>query len=377
VVVTRHEFEFRLRVIRTGIRVTLGLAAAGAVYLLLTWDQPHRPVLIAASVLAALDALVISRLPHRRILESGRGDALLCAWNVLHIAVTAVVCELDGGDTSPFRTVLFICTAFAAISLPPRLITVVATLNVVALVAVAGPTAETLFWSIALLVTGVVCWSISADRGRRVAEVQDGNEAMLRRLARVVEYRDNETGNHVERMGALCGILGRRFGLSAGASAELQLASTMHDVGKVAVADAILLKPGKLTDAERVEMQRHAQVGHDMLASSDSQLFHLAATIAVTHHERYDGGGYPNGLRGEAIPLPGRIAAVADVFDALTSERVYKAAVPVEQAVAIIREGAGTQFCPEVVAAFDASLDQIVATCSTAAPPVAPLTVAA
>ena len=138
----------------------------------------------------------------------------------------------------------------------------------------------------------------------------------------------------------------RRFGPGAGPSAELQLASTMHDVGKVAVPDAILLKPGKLTDAERVEMQRHAQVGHDMLASSDSQLFQLAAVIAVTHHERHDGRGYPNGLRGDAIPLPGRIAAVADVFDALTSDRVYKAAMPVEQAVAIIREGAGSQFCP-------------------------------
>jgi putative two-component system response regulator len=99
--------------------------------------------------------------------------------------------------------------------------------------------------------------------------------------------------------------------------------------------------------------------------------------IAVTHHERHDGRGYPNGLRGDAIPLPGRIAAVADVFDALTSDRVYKVAMPLEQAIAIIREGAGSQFCPDVVAAFDASLDEIVATCATAAPPVAPLTVAA
>jgi hypothetical protein len=375
--VTQNELEFRLHVIRDGIRVTLAVAAAGALYLLLTWDQPHRPVLMAISVLAVLNALVISRLPHRRILEAGHGDALLGAWNVLHIVATAVGCWLDVGDASPFRTLFFICTAFAAISLPPRLITVVATLDVVALTVVAGPTAETLYWSIALLVTGTVCWSISADRGRRVAEVQDANEAMLRRLARVVEYRDNETGDHVERMGVLCGILGRRFGLSAGSSAELQLASTMHDVGKVAVPDAILLKPGKLTYAERIEMQRHAQVGHDMLTSSDSQLFQLAATIAMTHHERHDGRGYPNGLHGEAIPLPGRIAAVADVFDALTSDRVYKAAMPVEQAVAIIREGAGSQFCPEVVAAFDASLDEIVATCATAAAPVAPLTVAA
>ncbi|MDX6552095.1 MAG: two-component system, response regulator RpfG [Gaiellales bacterium] len=297
-VVTKYELEFRLHVIRDGIRVTLGLAAAGVLYLLLTWDQPYRPLLIAVSLLAALDALLISRLPHRRILKAGRGDALLGIWNVIHIAVTIVICGLDGGDVSPFRTLFFICTAFAAISLPPRLITVVATLDVFALITVGGPTAETLFWSIALLVTGVVCWSISADRVRRVAEVQDANEAMLRRLARVVEYRDNETGNHVERMGTVCGILGRRFGLSAGPSAELQLASTMHDIGKVAVPDAILLKPGKLTGVERIEMQRHAQVGHDMLTSSDSQLFQLAATIAVTHHERHDGRGYPNGLHG-------------------------------------------------------------------------------
>jgi hypothetical protein len=376
-VVTQYELEFRLHVIRDGIRVTVALAAAGALYLLLTWDQPHRPVLIAVSVFAALDALAISRLPHRRILELGHGDALLAAWNVLHIAATTLICGLDGGSVSPFRTFFFICVAFAAISLPPRLVTVVAALDIIALITVAGPTDETFFWSVALLVTGVVCSSISADRGRRVAGVQAANEAMLRRLARVVEYRDNETGNHVERMGTVCGILGRRFGLSAGPAAELQLASTMHDVGKVAVPDAILLKPGKLTDAERVEMQRHAQVGHDMLASSDSQLFQLAAVIAVSHHERHDGRGYPNGLRGEAIPLPGRIAAVADVFDALTSNRVYKAAMPVEQAVAIIREGAGSQFCPRVVAAFDASLDEIVANYATPATPVAPLPVAA
>jgi diguanylate cyclase (GGDEF)-like protein len=124
----------------------------------------------------------------------------------------------------------------------------------------------------------------------------------------------------------------------------------------VAVPDAVLLKPGALTAEERAVMQTHARVGFEMLSGSGSDLLDLAATIALTHHERYDGGGYPQGLRGEDIPLPGRIVAVADVFDALTSKRVYKDAMPTERAIEVIREGRGTQFDPRVVDAFDRAI---------------------
>ena len=133
----------------------------------------------------------------------------------------------------------------------------------------------------------------------------------------------------------------------------------MHDVGKVAVPDRILLKPGKLTDGERREMERHTEVGHEILSGSGSDLLDLAASIAFTHHEKYDGSGYPRGLSGEQIPIEGRIAAIADVFDALTSDRVYRPAYTLEQAVETMAEERGHHFDPELLDHFLAALDLI------------------
>ncbi len=174
----------------------------------------------------------------------------------------------------------------------------------------------------------------------------------MHRLARVVEFRDSDTGGHVERMSRYSTLIARELGWSAERCRELRLAAALHDVGKVAVPDAILLKPGPLTPEERRIMQRHCQAGFDMLTGSDSTLLNLGAEIALTHHERYDGGGYPAGLSGAGIPLAGRIVAFADVFDALTSARVYKDAIDIPDAVEIIRGGRGTQFDPDVVDAF-------------------------
>jgi putative two-component system response regulator len=191
----------------------------------------------------------------------------------------------------------------------------------------------------------------SADRMAR------SREETIRRLSRAVEYRDEETGNHVERMSRYCELLAENVDYNG---VSMRLASPMHDVGKIAVHDGILLKPGKLTAEEWAEMQRHCQVGYDILSESGSKLLDLAASIALTHHEKYDGTGYPHGLAGGEIPLEGRIAAVADVFDALTSDRVYRPAFAMEAAIETMRQGRGSHFDPVILDAFIDDLDHIV-----------------
>ena len=177
-------------------------------------------------------------------------------------------------------------------------------------------------------------------------------EEMARRLSAAAEHRDGTTGRHIERVSVYCELVARKLGLDDATCESLRLASPLHDVGKIGIPDEILLKPGVLTDEERTAIERHAEIGHDMLAGSGSELLDLAATIALTHHERYDGRGYPRRLRGEAIPLEGRIVAVADVFDALTSDRVYRPAFEPSVAIGLMREGRGTQFDPAVLDAF-------------------------
>ena len=200
----------------------------------------------------------------------------------------------------------------------------------------------------------------------RTAQLAESRAETIRRLSRAVEYRDPETGDHIERMSGYCALLAARLGLDSDA---MLIASPMHDVGKIAVPDRILLKPGPLTAEERYDMQRHARVGYELLAGSDSELLGLAATIAWTHHERFDGSGYPRGLTGETIPLVGRIAGVADVFDALTSDRVYRAAFSLEEAVATMRSARGKHFDPDVLDVFVDSLDEVVAIRERAARP--------
>jgi putative two-component system response regulator len=171
-------------------------------------------------------------------------------------------------------------------------------------------------------------------------------------LMKAAEHRDNETGNHVARVAGLVTSIGLGLGLPEEEVEQLSLASTMHDVGKISVPDSILLKPGPLTAEERDEMQNHAERGKRILEGSSSSLMQLAAEIAATHHERWDGTGYPLGLKAEAIPLGGRIVAIADVFDALTSERPYKKAWSEAEALNHIRANAGTHFDPTCVDAF-------------------------
>jgi response regulator RpfG family c-di-GMP phosphodiesterase len=180
------------------------------------------------------------------------------------------------------------------------------------------------------------------------------------RLTRAAEFRDDVTGMHVIRVGHMCAAMARYAGLSDDACKRLLLAAPMHDIGKVATPDGILLKPGPLTPAESEIMKRHTIAGHEILKDSESEMLRTAAEIALSHHERYDGSGYPQGLRGDAIPLSGRLCSIVDVFDALTSVRPYKSAWPVDEAVVTIRSGAGTQFDPEIVALFDASQPELL-----------------
>ena len=177
-------------------------------------------------------------------------------------------------------------------------------------------------------------------------------EEMVFRLSKALEYRDNNTNDHTLRVAKYSRMISERLGLSRQECRSIYLASPLHDIGKVAISDRILLKPGTLDDVERATIQTHAEIGARILRGSGSDLINLAAQIAIGHHERWDGKGYPKGLAGEAIPLSARIVAIADVFDALTTERPYKKALPVAEALAILAAERGRHFDPACLDAF-------------------------
>jgi len=193
------------------------------------------------------------------------------------------------------------------------------------------------------------------------AALSSREEEVILRLSRAAEYRDSDTGDHIVRMARYCRIIGEGLGLDAGKCETLFLAAPMHDIGKIAVSDAILLKPGKLTSEERAVMEMHTLHGFQILSGSGSELIRQAAEIAVSHHERWDGTGYPARVQGEKIPQFGRIAAVADVFDALTSERPYKSAWSTQEALAYMTACAGQHFDPACVQAFTERFDDVLA----------------
>jgi putative two-component system response regulator len=193
----------------------------------------------------------------------------------------------------------------------------------------------------------------------RTRELKSSRLELIRHLCRAAEYRDNETGLHILRMSKYAQIIARAAGANA-AKAELVLeAAPMHDIGKIGIPDSVLLKPGPLDEGEWKTMRSHCRIGADIIGGGDSELSRDAATAALTHHERYDGRGYPAGLAGEAIPWIGRVVALADVFDALTSDRPYKRAWPIERALEHIRSESGSHFDPELVAAFLDSMDEV------------------
>ena len=194
----------------------------------------------------------------------------------------------------------------------------------------------------------------------RTQQLNDTRMEIIRRLGRAAEFRDNETGMHVIRMSHACARLGSAFGLSDGECERILCASPMHDVGKIGIPDRILLKPGPLDPDEWEIMKGHSQIGADLLSGHKSELLEMASTIALTHHEKWDGSGYPNGIAGEDIPLVGRITAICDVFDALTSVRPYKDAWPVEKAVEEISSQRGRHFDPNLTDMFLNILPEIL-----------------
>ena len=199
-----------------------------------------------------------------------------------------------------------------------------------------------------------------ADRASWLAEevakatktVHDREQELLFRMSRAAEFRDPETGAHIQRMAHFSRLIAAGMGLSEADQTLILQAAPMHDIGKIGIPDVILLKPGRLTAEEMAVMKGHARLGFELLNGSESMVLQAAARIAISHHEKFDGSGYPHGLAGMAIPLFGRIVAVADVFDALVSDRPYKRAWPVDKALDFLRQGVGAHFDPDCVAAF-------------------------
>jgi response regulator RpfG family c-di-GMP phosphodiesterase len=191
----------------------------------------------------------------------------------------------------------------------------------------------------------------------RTAELRHTQLEVIERLAHATESRDQETGLHLERISRMCERVALAMGMTPSEAETLRNASLLHDVGKIGVPDAILLQPGELSPDDRELMRRHTTVGGAILSGSDVPLMRMAEEVALTHHEHWDGSGYPRGLSGEQIPLAGRICAVCDVFDALLSERPYKEPWRVDDAIAELRRGRGTHFDPAVVDAFMSIVD--------------------
>lgn len=187
---------------------------------------------------------------------------------------------------------------------------------------------------------------------RALSELEIAQAETVQRLSMAVEFRDEDTGAHIERIGRFSVLLAEHIGMDSDFCERLRHAAPLHDVGKVAIPDAILLKPGPLTPEERAIVETHAEEGHRLVRGSSSSILDMAATIALSHQEKWDGSGYPRGLKGEAIPIEGRIVAVADVFDALTSDRVYRKAFSIEDAVQMMREQRGRHFDPVLLDAF-------------------------
>lgn len=194
---------------------------------------------------------------------------------------------------------------------------------------------------------------------RSEKELRLSREETIQRLAIAAEFRDSATAQHIRRMSHYCELLARQCGISTDRCDLIRTASPMHDIGKIGTPDHVLLKPGKFTPEEFNVIAQHAEIGYRILSGSDAELLKVAAVIAWTHHERWDGSGYPRGLKGEAIPIEGRIAAIADAFDALTTERVYKPAFTLDHAVDLMLKHRAEHFDPELLDIFMTSMDDI------------------
>jgi hypothetical protein len=237
---------------------------------------------------------------------------------------------------------------------------------------VGGPALTVLGVLVLALLAGVSGWLMGDDRRkalrlevdernddlrRALSELEIAQAETVRRLSMAVEFRDEDTGAHIERIGRFSMLLAEAIGMNHEFCRRIGHAAPLHDVGKVAIPDAILLKPGSLTPEERAIVETHAEEGHRLLRGSSSSILDMGATIALSHHERWDGGGYPRGIAAENIPIEGRIVAIADVFDALTSHRIYRTAFPVERAIEMMLDEADRHFDPVLLHKFMEVLD--------------------
>lgn len=195
---------------------------------------------------------------------------------------------------------------------------------------------------------------------QRTRELTETRLEIIRRLGRAAEFKDNETGLHVIRMSHYSRLIANELGHGEEWTDLIFNAAPMHDIGKIGIPDRILLKPGKLDGDEWEIMKKHAEFGGDIIGEHDSPLLKLSKEIALSHHEKWDGSGYPGGLKGEDIPLSGRVIAIADVFDALTTERPYKKAWSVEDALSLIKDNSGSHFDPGLVPVFLDVLDEVL-----------------
>ncbi len=200
------------------------------------------------------------------------------------------------------------------------------------------------------------------ERNQALANVTRAHHDALYRLARAAELRDDDTGIHIVRIGFIAGQLARLLECEESWARMLRLAAPMHDIGKIGIPDSVLKKAGALTPSERVIMNQHPAMGSEILARSGIALFDFAAEVALSHHERWNGTGYPAGLAGKAIPLSGRIVAVVDFFDALTMDRCYRPAFSDAQALRMLGEERGRAFAPDIVDVFMRHADQLIAT---------------
>ena len=195
----------------------------------------------------------------------------------------------------------------------------------------------------------------------RASHLEKSYHDAIHMLGEAGHFNDNDTGVHIWRMAAYASALAQACGLAPELCQQIELAASMHDTGKIGISNSILKKPGKLDAAEWLEMKTHPRIGHDILAKSDAPLFVLAAEIALRHHERWDGTGYPDGLAGAAIPLSARIVALADVFDAMVTKRPYKQPWPIDQVMTTLQDSAGSHFEPRLVQVFESILPRILA----------------
>jgi putative two-component system response regulator len=198
------------------------------------------------------------------------------------------------------------------------------------------------------------------ERNEALQEVARAHHDALLRLSRAAEFRDDDTGVHIVRIGYLAWALALRLGQDSEWALRLRQAAPMHDIGKIGIPDEVLKKPGGFSPEERAVMNQHPRIGAEILGRSRIPLFQLAAEVALSHHERWDGGGYPQGLAGTDIPLSGRIVAVVDFFDALTMDRCYRPAFDDASALAMLKAARGTAFDPQVVDCFVAHLEQMI-----------------